>query len=124
MSVLVDSDVLIEVARGRNHDLMSRWVKLSVSDIPVLYSPVTAAEVWAGALPREQRLIEELFRPMECAVIDEETGRQAGEYLRQFRRSHNVEMGDALIAACAMQSHAALWTRNRKHFPMKGLEFY
>jgi predicted nucleic acid-binding protein len=124
VSVLVDSDVLIEVTRGRNHELVSRWVKLSVSEVSVLYSPVTAAELWAGALPHEQKLIAELFRSMQCAAIDEATGRQAGEYLRQFRRSHNLELGDALIAACAVESDAALWTRNRKHFPMRGLEFY
>ncbi|MFZ0272586.1 MAG: type II toxin-antitoxin system VapC family toxin [Acidobacteriaceae bacterium] len=124
MTVLVDSDVVIEVTRGRNQDVVSRWVELSTSETPVLYSPVTAAELWAGALPHEQKLIRELFRPMKCVVIDEEIGRQAGDYLRQYRRSHNLELADVLIAASAIYSHAALWTRNRKHFPMKGLEFY
>jgi predicted nucleic acid-binding protein len=33
-------------------------------------------------------------------------------------------MGDALIAASAVHNEAALWTRNRKHFPMKELEFF
>jgi hypothetical protein len=124
MTVLIDSDILIEVTRGRNQDVVSRWVKLSLSEIPVLYSPVTAAEIWAGALPREQNLIQELFGPMQCVPIDAEVGRQAGDFLRQYHRSHSLELGDALIAASAMRSHAALWTRNRKHFPMRGLEFY
>jgi predicted nucleic acid-binding protein len=35
-----------------------------------------------------------------------------------------VELGDALIAATAVQSKAALWTRDRKHYPMKELSFY
>src|ERR1017187_5848143 len=51
MSVLVDSDILIEVSRGRDADLVSRWTELSRSDVAILYSPVTAAELWAGARP-------------------------------------------------------------------------
>jgi hypothetical protein len=35
-----------------------------------------------------------------------------------------VELGDALIAAGAVLNNAALWTRNRKHYPMKELAFF
>ena len=56
--------------------------------------------------------------------VDGETGRRAGDYLRQYRKSHSVELGDALIAATAVQNDAALWTRNRKHYPMNELSFY
>jgi predicted nucleic acid-binding protein len=53
-----------------------------------------------------------------------ETGRQAGDYLKRYRKSHAVELGDALIAAGAVLNNAALWTRNRKHYPMKELAFF
>ena len=33
MSVLVDSGVLIDVSRGRDVDLVSRWIELSRSDV-------------------------------------------------------------------------------------------
>lgn len=124
MSVLVDSDILIEVSRGRDHAIVSRWTELSESDDAILYSPVTAAELWAGARPREHEALINLFRVLLCAPVDGETGRRAGDYLRQYRKSHGVELGDALIAAAAVQSNAALWTRNRKHYPMKELLFY
>jgi predicted nucleic acid-binding protein len=52
------------------------------------------------------------------------TGRQAGEYLRKYRKSHGVELGDAPIASAATLYGATLWTRNRKHYPMEGLKFY
>ena len=124
MTVLVDSDVLIEVTRNRNSDLLARWLELGASDDVVLYSPVTAAELWAGALPREEKPLRELFRALDCAPIDEAVGTRAGAYLRQYRRSHSVQMGDALIAASAVENEAALWTRNRKHFPMKEIVFF
>ena len=124
MTVLVDSDVLIEVSRGRNKDILLRWTELSESDHLILYSPVTAAELWVGAQLREYKLLTDLFRALVCVPIDEETGRQAGDYLRQYRKSHSVELGDALIAAAAILSRAQLWTRNRKHYPMPDLAFF
>jgi hypothetical protein len=124
MSVLVDTGVLIEVSRGRDADLVSRWIELSRSDVAVLYSPVSAAELWAGARPAERDALNGLFRALTCIPIDAETGRQAGDYLRRCRRSHAVELGDALIAAGAVLNGAALWTRNRKRYPMKELTFF
>ena len=124
MTVLVDSDVLIEVSRGHDQAIVARWLALSQSDDVVLYSPVSAAELWAGARPHEHVAITNLFAVLLCVPIDRETGRQAGNYLRQYRKSHNLELGDGLIAAAALLNDAALWTRNRKHYPMKDLSFF
>jgi predicted nucleic acid-binding protein len=124
VTVLVDSDILIEVSRSRDETVLSRWRKLSEPGASVLYSPVSAAELWAGARPAEREPLERLFDALTCADIDAETGRLAGDYLSRFRKSHGVELGDALIAATAVLHGAALWTRNRKHYPMKEVEFY
>ena len=124
MTVLVDSDILIEVSRGKDHHILSRWTELSESDNLILYSPVSVAELWAGARAREYEMLTKLFRALVCAPIDNETGRQAGDYLRQYRKSHGVELGDALVASAASLNAAQLWTRNRKHYPMKELSFY
>ncbi|MGH9632597.1 MAG: type II toxin-antitoxin system VapC family toxin, partial [Bryobacteraceae bacterium] len=90
----------------------------------VLYSPVSVAELWAGARPREHDALNNLFRALTRVPIDGEVGRQAGDYLRHYRKSHGVEIGDALIAACAVANNAKLWTRDRKHYPMKELSFF
>jgi hypothetical protein len=70
MSVLVDSDILIEVSRGRDMDLVSRWTELSRSDVAILYSPVSAAELWAGARPAEHDALNNLFGVLACVPID------------------------------------------------------
>jgi hypothetical protein len=124
MSVLVDSDVLIEVSRGRDAELVARWRELGSSDEIILYSPVSAAELWAGARPTEHEALRNLFNALAAVPIDAELGHQAGDYLRRYRKSHGVELGDALIAVSALTSGAALWTRNRKHYPMRELSFY
>jgi predicted nucleic acid-binding protein len=48
-SVLIDSDILIEVARARNDGILLRWDELSCAETPLLCSPVTVAELWYGA---------------------------------------------------------------------------
>ena len=50
-----DSDILIEVSRGRNADVVSRWINLSNSDAGVLYSPVSVAELWADMYSNRPR---------------------------------------------------------------------
>jgi predicted nucleic acid-binding protein len=97
---------------------------LSNSDAAILYSPVSVAELWAGARPSEYHVLENLFRALTCTPISDATGLQAGAYLRQYRRSHGVEIADALIAASAVSHKAELWTRNRKHYPMKDLSIF
>ena len=124
MSVLVDSDVLIEISRGRDTGLVERWTQLSGSEQTILYSPITSAELWAGARPQEQSILSALFKSLRCAVVDENTGRLAGDFLHRYAASHSLKIADALIAASAVQFRAALWTRNRRHFPMREIEFY
>lgn len=124
MTVLVDSDVLMEVSRGKNEPIVLGWTQLSQSDAGVLYSPVSAAELWADALPKEHEVLQRLFRTLTCAPIDEEVGRKAGQYVRQYGKSHGVEVADALIAAGALLNCAKPWTRNRRHYPIKELSFF
>jgi predicted nucleic acid-binding protein len=124
MTVLIDSDILVEVSRGRNAEVIAKWLDLSNSDAAVLYSPVSVAELWAGARSPEHEALNNLFGALTCTPVDEEAGRRAGAYLRQYRRSHGVEVADALIAAGAVANRAQLWTRNRKHYPMNEVSFF
>jgi predicted nucleic acid-binding protein len=124
VSVLIDSDIVIEVLRGRDRAILSQWSALADAHDPILVSPITVAEIGAGALSHEAQIISRFFAPLICVAIDQKVGQLAGEYLRQFSKSHGLKIADALIAASAAHNQAALWTRNRKHYPMSGLIFY
>ncbi len=124
MIVLVDSDILIEVTRGRDSEVLRRWSDLADSRDFVLCSTVSVAELWHGALPHEHKLLNDLFDGLICLPVDLQTGRKAGEFLRKYRKSHGLELGDALIAASAVLKGALLWTRNRKHYPMSAVSFF
>lgn len=124
MSVLIDSDILIEVLRGRDQAILARWVALAESSAPILISPIALAEVGAGAFENEIDKIARLFAPLTCVPIDRKIGQRAGEFLSRYGKSHGLKIADALVAAAAIQSQSALWTRNRKHYPMPELCFY
>lgn len=123
-AVLIDSDILIEVARGRDPSILARWDELSRSEAAIFCSPVTIAELWHGAKPEEQPDLENLFASITTIPIDADIGRRAGRYLKQFAKSHQLELGDALIAATAALHNVELWTRNRRHYPTKDVTFY
>lgn len=124
MSVLLDSDILIEVSRGRNSEILMRWSALREGEGEILYSPVTEAELWAGVRPRKYQELADLLYSLVCVPIDKAAGRRAGDYLKRYGKSHGVELADALIASAAALNDARLWTRNRKHYPMTDLRFY
>lgn len=124
MSVLIDSDIVIEVLRARDQVILAQWSKLADSRSLILVSPITFAEVEAGARTREMPAIARCFAPLTCVAIDQKIGQLAGKYLRQYARSYNLQIADAIIAASAAQCQAALWTRNRKHYPMPDLTFF
>jgi predicted nucleic acid-binding protein len=123
-SVLIDSDILIEVARARDSGILNKWDALSQGSTVLFCSPVTVAELWLGARPQENRILQALFAAVQSIPIDAEIGQRAGVFLRQYARSHGVELGDALIAATAYLHDLQLWTRNRRHYPMKDLSFF
>jgi hypothetical protein len=96
----------------------SHRIKLTLSrcnsDVAVLYSPVSGAELWDGARPKEYDALNNLFQALTCAPIAEWTGRQSGAYLRQYRRSHGLEVADALIAGCAAANRASANARRAR----------
>jgi predicted nucleic acid-binding protein len=117
--ILVDSDVLIEVLRGRKPEWVRKWTDLVDQAKTLFCSPVSIAEIRHGIRAHERDAVERVLSALVCIPIDTEIGSRAGDYLRAFHASHNVELGDALIAGTASIHRLELWTQNRKHFPMK-----
>jgi hypothetical protein len=122
--VLVDSDVLIEILRGRNAGIIERWIELRETNVLAAYSPVSSAEIWCGARVPESESIAALFTALTCIPVDEVVGKRAGQYLARFHASHAMEIGDALLAATASVHELRLWTRNKKHFPMRDVHHF
>jgi predicted nucleic acid-binding protein len=85
---------------------------------------VSVAELWHGARQTDDAILQAIFAAIQAIPIDAEIGQRAGAFLKQYAKSHGVELGDALIAATASVHALQLWTRNRRHYPMKELRFF
>ena len=123
MGILIDTDVLIEYLRG-NEAVVRKLTDLYKNGEKLCYSPVTKAEIIAGLRKGEEEITARLFSLMECLKIGDDTGHKAGEYMKKFSVSHKVEIADALIAATVHDHSVLLWTFNRRHYPMRDIEFY
>ena len=65
----------------------------------------------------EEKGIVAFFAGLNAVTIDATTGELAGERLRRYRRSHGLELGDALIGASVLQYGERLATFNRRYYP-------
>lgn len=116
--ILVDSDVLIAHLRGRPEarhwlrEARSRGGKLSVSI-------VTLVEITGAMRSHERGEVWRLLSSFRALPVTEPIAYRAGEYQREFRRSHSgIGLGDYLIAATADHHVLELATLNLRHFPM------
>ncbi len=121
--VVLDSNVIIEILRGRAGALRLA-LALEESGVPTFCTPISWAEVYAGVRPGEEEPTRAFFEARGELSLDGRIGRQAGAYLARYAASHGVEIADALIAAAATMSGLRLWTLNRKHYPMEDLRFF
>ena len=123
--IVIDSDVLIWLLRG-NLDITAKFKATVVESAGnVFVSPIQIAEIYAGMLPKEKQMIEDFFSSLQTVKLDGNSGRLGGEFMSKYRKSHNVTLADALTAAVCRHNGHALWTMNKKHYPMlRADEFY
>jgi predicted nucleic acid-binding protein len=115
MSVLLDTSVLVDVLRGKPEALA--FVDRLAA--PPALSVVTVAELRAGERStRETGMVDRLIASYTIHDASLAIAERAGAYLRQYRKSHRLDMADILIAATAAHHDLVLATLNLKHFPM------
>lgn len=115
--ILVDTDVLIAHLRG--FDAARDWLRQARAASPLSLSVVSIAELTGGIRSAERREVGRLLTAFRPEPVTEVIARRAGEFMREYRRSHTgIGTADYLIAATADQRGASLATLNVRHFPM------
>jgi predicted nucleic acid-binding protein len=120
MSLLVDTDVLIWHLRGYPQatlqlDALPQLVMSCVSYFEILQGIRSKAELQAVKKMLAQRQAQVM--PLTPAITE-----LAGIFLETLTLSHGLGMGDALIAATALEHKHGVLTANTKHFrAMSGL---
>jgi predicted nucleic acid-binding protein len=114
MSILVDTDVLIWHLRGYAQatgrlDQLPALVMSSVTYFEILQGMRNKLELQAFKKMLAQRQAQLL--PITPAITE-----RAGQLLEALTLSHGLSMGDALIAATALEHGLSVLTANTKHF--------
>jgi hypothetical protein len=113
--LLLDTDVLIDYLRGREESVA--YVEGLTAQLYI--SSVTVAELYAGVREGAERVkLDAFIGAFAIVPVEREIAVKGGLYRRDFGKSHNVGLADALIAATAERKQATLVTLNKKHFPM------
>lgn len=122
--ILFDTDIVIWLLKAEA-DYMKTFLQAKQQGYEFLLSPIVSAEIYAGAFKKEYETIEKLFVFFTPIVLDNETGKLAGEYANQYRKAFNkISLEDYLLAASAYKTGALLWTNNQKHYPMPEIRFF
>ena len=108
MGAIVACDMLTRIGDMRRNSV-------NPFERSLLWTPISIAEIFAGARKSERERLETLFQIIEMLPISEAIGKKAGHYLQKYSKSHSLELGDALIAASACITNLSLWTINKKH---------
>jgi predicted nucleic acid-binding protein len=115
MSVLLDSDVLVDYLRG----LPAAGRYVDGLRVTPTCSEVTRVEVLRGMRSHERRAVERLLAAIRWVGVDEGISTLAGDLGRRFRGSHTaLGVADLVIAATADRHGLSLATLNVRHFPM------
>jgi predicted nucleic acid-binding protein len=115
-SVLIDTDVLIWLFRGKAsaHKILEKAPSVSLSTI-------TYMELIQGVRNKEEfRLMRQTIHEQQWNILplSENISHRATVYIENYSLSHGLQLADALIAASAVESGAALLTANTKHYRM------
>ena len=113
-SLLVDTDVLIWLLRGRDSARAALCASASVE-----VSAVTYMELVQGVCNKtELRMLRRTvgLSGWRILPLTEAIGQRATLYLESFGLSHGLRLADALIAATAVEAGSTLLTANAKHY--------
>jgi len=116
--IVLDSDIIIWILRGDKQLTEQFKSVIAETDGNVFITPIQIAEIYAGMLPKEKTLIDNFMSSLPVIIINEKTGKLAGEFMNKYAKSHNVTLSDAMVAASARSNDCEIWTMNKKHYPM------
>ena len=109
MARLLDSNILIYASQPGN-EFLDEWLEASGT----MYSAISLTEVlgYRGITTEDGQLFEAMFAQLAMQPVSVSVLRKAAA-LRRVRR---LKLGDAIIAATALETGSELITRNEQDF--------
>lgn len=113
--MIFDTDIIIFSQRG----LIGARRLIVDTASPRYISVVTYIELLQGATNKKHHsLLKRFLKDFQFMIlpITERISTRATTYIEEYTMSHSLELGDALIAATAVEHTLPLATANIKHF--------
>lgn len=116
---MIDTNILVDALRLKKEAIT--YLKTLGDRNSV--AAVTVTELFAGIRSEKQnKNLTTLLDALIVLTFSRGHAELAGDFIRQYGKSHSVTLADAAIAATAEIHKLELITLNHKHFPMfKGL---
>lgn len=113
--ILVDTNVIIDYLRQPKIETLLGTL-LKDKKKTVFIAAVSITELWKGKSiekKEKRQRVERFLRKVKLEVADKKISQKAGDLLRKHPL---LMLGDALVAATALEREAFLCTFNRTHF--------
>jgi predicted nucleic acid-binding protein len=109
MARLLDSNILIYATQPQ-HAFLDEWLEAPGT----IFSAISITEVlgYEGLTSGDEELFEAMFAQLIMAPVSEAILRRAAG----LRRVRKMKLGDAIIAATALETDSELVTRNEQDF--------
>ncbi len=116
-----DTNILIDYLKGKLEatSLLDRCLK---EGLALTCSLITKVELISGARPGEEEILQEFLDAFDRIGLDDTIAEEAGRYMSLYRKSHGINIADAIIAASVLARGAVLYTLNDRHFPMNDIK--
>jgi predicted nucleic acid-binding protein len=114
---LIDTDILIDAARGRADAAAFLTTQRSAGGLPI--SIISAMELVVGCRnAAELGQLQQFLQQVAIIPISPAISQAAYHLVESFFLSHGLLIPDALIAATALEEGLLLYTKNTRHFQM------
>ncbi len=114
---LIDTDILVDASRGLTQ--AGEFLNEMLVGTSITVSAISAMELIAGCRDGAQLAnVKQAIAQFTVMPLTEPISTRAQALMETFTLSHGLLLPDALIAATAIESGIALYTRNIRHFRM------
>jgi len=122
--ILIDTDVFIDFLRGHKKRILDFFKRIDNKELIVLTTILNVIELYSGEdIKNKNKLfaLEKVLSHFQIIFISLSSAKLAGS----LRLKYKLGLADAVIAACAIESRAKLFTFNLKDFgKIKELEIF
>lgn len=120
-TVVVDTDILINHARGETQRLSELFLQQKAREIVLVVPSIVVFEFYSGATLASADVLsiaDLLFSQLKIQELTEEIAKIGAELNRTLKLYDKIDTADIIIGATCIFLSARLCTNNKKHFKL------